>query len=295
MTETQLEALRPERPIEEIVADLAKPGRAVIGVLRECLARGEAAAPVLRDVVALAAVAWPRGDQVILLHRGLYVLASLRDEATCGPLMALLRKYPDEVIELFDHSPFELSRIIGSIFGEDPIRLSALIKGRSFDRTVRGAALVAMSRIVLLGRLPHDWLAWMVKEVDDDGNQEGEEFWHIARLFACSILEPEESEGGSGAGSEDAAADGSDAIRGYDDDATEFETDLKNGAVGGIDDVIRSLGWDTDRGNRKMEDLLSSSSPGRAENPWRHVGRNDPCPCGSGRKAKKCCWDSRDG
>lgn len=21
------------------------------------------------------------------------------------------------------------------------------------------------------------------------------------------------------------------------------------------------------------------------------VGRNDPCPCGSGRKAKKCCWD----
>ncbi|MBV8764510.1 MAG: SEC-C domain-containing protein, partial [Hyphomicrobiales bacterium] len=24
-------------------------------------------------------------------------------------------------------------------------------------------------------------------------------------------------------------------------------------------------------------------------NPWRHVGRNDPCPCGSGKKAKKCC------
>ncbi|WP_197427437.1 SEC-C metal-binding domain-containing protein [Bradyrhizobium retamae] len=21
----------------------------------------------------------------------------------------------------------------------------------------------------------------------------------------------------------------------------------------------------------------------------RHVGRNDPCPCGSGKKAKKCC------
>ena len=24
-------------------------------------------------------------------------------------------------------------------------------------------------------------------------------------------------------------------------------------------------------------------------NPWRHVGRNDPCPCESGKKAKKCC------
>jgi hypothetical protein len=24
-------------------------------------------------------------------------------------------------------------------------------------------------------------------------------------------------------------------------------------------------------------------------NPMRHVGRNDPCPCGSGKKAKRCC------
>ena len=26
-----------------------------------------------------------------------------------------------------------------------------------------------------------------------------------------------------------------------------------------------------------------------ASNPYRDVGRNDPCPCGSGRKFKKCC------
>ncbi len=25
------------------------------------------------------------------------------------------------------------------------------------------------------------------------------------------------------------------------------------------------------------------------ENPFKHVGRNDPCPCGSGKKFKKCC------
>ena len=24
-------------------------------------------------------------------------------------------------------------------------------------------------------------------------------------------------------------------------------------------------------------------------NPFRNVGRNDPCPCGSGKKYKKCC------
>lgn len=26
---------------------------------------------------------------------------------------------------------------------------------------------------------------------------------------------------------------------------------------------------------------------------WRGVGRNDPCPCGSGHKAKQCCWSER--
>ncbi len=26
---------------------------------------------------------------------------------------------------------------------------------------------------------------------------------------------------------------------------------------------------------------------------WKGVGRNDPCPCGSGRKAKLCCWSKR--
>jgi uncharacterized protein YecA (UPF0149 family) len=33
------------------------------------------------------------------------------------------------------------------------------------------------------------------------------------------------------------------------------------------------------------EDLMS----GPARNPFRDVGRNDPCPCGSSKKFKKCC------
>ena len=31
-----------------------------------------------------------------------------------------------------------------------------------------------------------------------------------------------------------------------------------------------------------------------AFNPWRDLGRNDPCPCGSGRKYKKCCIGKLD-
>ncbi|MBS4095807.1 MAG: SEC-C domain-containing protein [Sulfuricella sp.] len=36
---------------------------------------------------------------------------------------------------------------------------------------------------------------------------------------------------------------------------------------------------------------LKSSEPVRREAP--KVGRNDPCPCGSGKKFKQCCGSDR--
>jgi hypothetical protein len=33
-------------------------------------------------------------------------------------------------------------------------------------------------------------------------------------------------------------------------------------------------------------------NPEQAINPFKNVGRNDPCPCGSGKKFKKCCLDA---
>ena len=35
---------------------------------------------------------------------------------------------------------------------------------------------------------------------------------------------------------------------------------------------------------------LSSSFIAKRAQPPVHVGRNDPCPCGSGKKYKKCCY-----
>ena len=31
----------------------------------------------------------------------------------------------------------------------------------------------------------------------------------------------------------------------------------------------------------------------RLQTIWKNIGRNDPCPCENGRKAKQCCWDKR--
>lgn len=65
--------------------------------------------------------------------------------------------------------------------------------------------------------------------------------------------------------------------------------------LGYIEDVLVSLDWtrgtedvfDEDGETPSWVDFAYPTEPVR--NPWRHVGRNDPCPCGSGKKAKKCC------
>jgi uncharacterized protein len=49
---------------------------------------------------------------------------------------------------------------------------------------------------------------------------------------------------------------------------------------------------DRERWGQRAE--ANRAHAGRLENPFKGVGRNDPCPCGSGKKFKKCCL-SRSG
>jgi uncharacterized protein YecA (UPF0149 family) len=44
---------------------------------------------------------------------------------------------------------------------------------------------------------------------------------------------------------------------------------------------------DQERWQRRAEADRARSE--RLENPFKGVGRNSPCPCGSGKKFKKCC------
>jgi uncharacterized protein len=65
--------------------------------------------------------------------------------------------------------------------------------------------------------------------------------------------------------------------------------------LGYIEDVLVSLDWT--RGTEDVFDENGEEAPWTDfaypnepfRNPWRNVGRNDPCPCGSGKKFKKCC------
>ncbi len=74
----------------------------------------------------------------------------------------------------------------------------------------------------------------------------------------------------------------------------ELESFTQN-RLGYIEDVLTSLDFFGSSADEFDEETLWSDFDYPDEpvrNPWRHVGRNDPCPCGSGKKFKKCCLAS---
>jgi uncharacterized protein YecA (UPF0149 family) len=52
--------------------------------------------------------------------------------------------------------------------------------------------------------------------------------------------------------------------------------------------ISRQLGEAARTAYRAMHGLPAAAPRGSALRPGK-IGRNDPCPCGSGRKYKKCC------
>jgi hypothetical protein len=72
----------------------------------------------------------------------------------------------------------------------------------------------------------------------------------------------------------------------------------RHAPFGDLFDEFSDWGFQSERELQKeryaVHDELSlwGVGEGQAFNRYRNVGRNDPCPCGSGKKFKKCCLDA---
>jgi uncharacterized protein YchJ len=233
-----------------------------------------------------------------------HLLGQWREKSAYRPLAAFLRQ-PDEKIRpiLAEAKTETCHQVMAGVFDGDPNPLYEVILDPDADEYVRSRMCEALAIVTLGGELPREEAARFLHSCYERLQPQDECFvwdgWQaaIARL-GLSELKPLVEQA-----FERGFIDSS--WLGYD----EFEEDLQHAVDGEPElswqsedyepfgDTIKELsGWSVFAPKRKQERKLEGQWRPQptvpALNPFKSVGRNDPCPCGSGKKFKKCCLDT---
>ena len=274
-------------PIQQHIDALAVPVGYPAAAVAACVARPEQSAPLLRAILQRAARGTTLSDtEAAQLFLGLHVLAKLRDTQSFLPLMRFLGRPIDEIDDLVgDTVTATLPRIVASVFDGDDEPLFEMIEDASIDQYLRDAIWRAVTWLTFERRIDRDRMRTFILRFDAEKRApKGDMAW-VGWLGAIAYLGFDDIAPGIGAiWIDQRLPDNVTSRRHFDadlaaalrapDDASRFP----NNEMGLIDDIEKALDWADWNG-----------PPPPVINPMRNVGRNDPCPCGSGKKAKKCC------
>jgi uncharacterized protein len=243
-----------------------------------------------------------------LLFRGIHILGGRRLCAAYRPLVALLKGPQHRVEDLLGDAVTEnLSQILPGLFDGDEQPLWELVTDRSVDQFVREAALNALTFLAFEDRIDRAAFEASLLRFDDArlAAADDDVMWHAwmtaVAVLGLTALVPRVRA---------AFADARIAPHWCDEDdfdkllkaAIERPNDrtrLEAEYMGYIEDVVAALekfpeaddaaddGLFDDAGEAVWPSWPELGMP--THNPYRDVGRNDPCPCGSGKKFKKCC------
>jgi hypothetical protein len=229
----------------------------------------------------------------------------------------LLRRPDDETAWLLTDAVVEnLSGIVIGVFDGDVDALLAAIDDQTLDDLVRQVLFDAANFLTWEGRIPRDRMRAFLEYFDAERRALDQDLAWIGWVDTISYLGLRDLEPLVVA----AFAEG--RVPDYVMKLSDFQKDLKlaesdptgaapfeKAGIGYIEDVLGALEkidvyqddlesleafdphasrFDLDRFHEDdWSDAYEPQAP--VVNPMRHVGRNDPCPCGSGKKAKHCC------
>jgi len=234
-----------------------------------------------------------------------HLLGEWREKAAYRPLARLLRLPRRDVDAIFGDGITTTShRVIAAVFDGDPEPLYDIILDPNAEEFIRAGMCEALAMVTLRGELDRALAGRFLRDAFMDLQPQAQNFVWVGWQSAIAML-----------GMSDLKFLVKKAFdRGFIDSHVlgfeHFEEDLRRG----IDhpgeprlpddrdstlfgDTVEELsGWycfteqyreDQERWRRQAEANRARSQ--RLENPFKGVGRNDRCPCGSGKKFKKCC------
>lgn len=288
-------------PIEAYVDELATLGELPTVAIGVCLVRHQEAFPLLRQLVTRAADApIATENQAAQVFRALHILGGGRDSAAFMPVLRLLQRPSDDVDWLLgDASTETLQKIAAGMFDGNSDALFEAILDRDLDGSVRSALLGAATYLAWERRIDRERMAAFLQRFAGEPSVPGDELVWDAWAQAIALLglrhfEPLVSEAEKDERLDDSLFLRADfeATLAAAEQAPDDKTRFDDANLGYIDDVrvaLEPFSYDYDEEADAFGDLDAGPAPEPVTNPWRHVGRNDPCPCGSGKKAKRCC------
>jgi hypothetical protein len=289
--------------IQSHIIALGKPGKVPVDSVEYCLTHYDEAAPFLRNALERAANGELRGsNDGNLVFRGLHIMAACRDEAAFAPLLRFLRRPYSEVDDVLgDATTGTLQRIAIGLFNGDAWLLFAAIVSADVDEYARCSLLAAAAFLTWEGRIGRDKIIELLSRIGTERLGDDSEIflyeWSeaIARLGLRELKPLVLDAVARGALTDDLwLAEAFDLTLEMAERTPNDPAAFTAGFVGPIEDVVALLqGWDAGAeqalATPKADWAPETTVLQPAFNPWRNVGRNDPCPCGSGKKAKRCC------
>jgi hypothetical protein len=232
-----------------------------------------------------------------------HLLGEWREKSAYRTMAKFLRM-PDDVIGpvLGDAKTVTCHRVMAAVFDGDPNPLYEIVRDKDADEYIRSRMCQAIAMLTRRGDLPQAETAQFFRDCYARFVPEEMCFvWHgwldAVAWLGIVDLKPLVREA---------------FMRGFIDPTwltfEDFEQDLRHaidhpgaqprhpdGELTLFGDTIEELAdWDCFKPKAPTSDkpILPSSFYVPERNIFRKVGRNDPCPCGSGKKFKKCCLAS---
>jgi len=295
--------------MERLWRGFARPGRVPRAAIREALADWDALAPAfLARLEAYIADPVENEGEAAGLLVAIHLFGQMRDTRAYRPLIALVSMPDDEAEHVLGDAVTEtLHRVAASVFDGDPAPMQAAILEPQVGEYAAHALLDAHTFLTAEGRIPLGETRLFLERCHAhfDRSDDDEVRW-VAWQRAVSYLGLTEYLPLV----REAFQKGwiSEMYMEYAD----FEADLTRALAareGGGSPPDRDLGYfgdaievfshwygfspaylrDQERWARRQRALEWQEQQAALPDKWKHTGRNDPCPCGSGRKYKKCC------
>ena len=267
--------------------------------VRAAIEQREAMTPVLLAALQEAADApedMDRDPSPMLHIYAMYLLAQFREQ-DAYPLLVKLFSTPGEVSldATGDVVTEDLDRIFASVCHNDLEPIKRMIEDPAVNEYVRSACLRTLTVLVAEEKLSREQVIDYFRSLFHGKLEREPDFIWSALVVACCNLYPEELVHDIERAYDDGLVDlfhvRMESVR---DILAEGQEDALHRARqrrgGLIEDTVAEMNWWACF--KKNTDASTTAYPTTAKQPvvkGKKVGRNDPCPCGSGKKYKKCC------